>query len=179
MTAGRPPGHVRLMDDPRREETAAWLAFTEAGLRPYEAANWVTFLLASEKPITTESIDGLLLISSTRPHTTPKGHADRVRRKAEEVMERDPADDDDNLGHLWLTQSAGLFRVLLKCFFQGDRAGFLIALDMLRFAGWTDTILRVSRRIDASLQSNFPPHQDKLSRTAKRMLRQMQERTKK
>jgi hypothetical protein len=173
MTAGRPPGHVRLMDDPGRFEVAAWLAFTEAGLRPYEAANWVTFLLASEKPITTESIDGLLLISSTRLHTTAKGHADRVRRKAEEVMERDSTDDDDNLGHLWLTQSAGLLRVLLKCFFHGDRAGFLIALDMLRFAGWTDTILRVSRRIDASLRSDFPPHQDKLSRKIERMMRQM------
>lgn len=138
MSAGRPLGHVRVMADLGRFEVAAWLAFSESGMGPYEAANWVTFLLASEKPITTESIGALLFISSTRHHTTPKGHADRVRRKAEEIMGRDPA--DGNAGHLWLAHSAGLLRVLLKCFFQGDRAGFLIALDMLRFAGWTDTI---------------------------------------
>jgi hypothetical protein len=169
MSAGRPPGHVRLMDDLGRFEVAAWLAFTELGMAPYEAANTVTFL-ASEKPITTESIEGLRLISSTRPHTTPKGHADRVRRKAEEVMKRA---DDDERG--WLEQSAGLIAALVKAIPQlpESRPAVECILDLLRNDGWADVILRVVGRIDASLQSNFPPHQDKLSRKAERMMSQL------
>jgi hypothetical protein len=174
MSAGRPPGHVPLMADPGRFEVAAWLALTESGMEPYPAAYLVTFLLASEKPITTKGIDGVLLVSSAEHRVTAKGHADRLRRKAKEVMERDPADDDDNLGHLWLTQSEGLLRVLLKCFFYGDPAGFGIALDMLRAAGWADTILHVSRRIDTSLRTNFPPHEGTLSRAGKRLLRRLE-----
>jgi hypothetical protein len=172
MSAGRPRGHVRLMDDPGRFEVAAWLAFTEAGLGPYEAAYAVTFLLTSDKPITTESIEGLRLISSTGLGimVTPKGHSDRVRRKSEEVIKRA---DDDERG--WLQQSAGLIAALVKAIPQlpESRPRVELILELLRNNGWADVILRVSRRIDASLQFNFPPHQDKLSRTAERMLRQL------
>lgn len=172
MTAGRPPGHVRLMDDPRREETAAWLAFSKSGLGPYGAANLVTFLLASNEAITTESIEGLLLQSSAGLGimVTPKGHADRVRRRAEEVMKR--ADDDERA---WLERSAALIAALVKFVPRLPEAqlGVELTLDLLKIEGWGDTILRVVGRIDASLQSNFPPHEGKLSRVAKRMLRQM------
>jgi hypothetical protein len=171
MTAGRPPGHVRLMDDPGRFGTAAWLAFSQM-VGPYEAANAVAFLESGAS--TAESIQGLLLISTARPpHTTPKGRADRIRRKAEEMMKR--ADDDERA---WLEQSAGLIAALVRFIplLSGSRDAVAVTLDMLKGLGWADTILTASHGVAASLRSNnFPPHQGKLSRTAKSVLRRAQE----
>ena len=172
---GRPPGHVRLLDDPGRFEVAAWLALTEAGLPPYWAAYLVTFLLTSGRPITAESIDGVLLkLSTTHATTTIAGHADRIRRKAPQAIERA---DERELA--WLTHSAGLLFALLKWTAKGHLAGFMVTVEALRQAGWTDVLARVGGRVDAALRSNFPPAEGPLSRAAARLLRKMQHPTKK
>ena len=96
---GRPPGHVRLTDDDGRFEVALWLAMTEAGIDPYPSAYLSTFLI-SDAPITAESVEGVLLELSATCATTAAGHADRVRRKSPEAIER--ADDADRD---WLARS--------------------------------------------------------------------------
>ena len=101
MKRGRPHGHVRLLDDLGRFEVAAWFAFTELGMTPYSAAYLVTFLLASDKPITTESVEGVLLKSTTIHATTIIGHADRIRRKAPQMIKR-----ADEAERAWLAQSS-------------------------------------------------------------------------
>jgi len=168
---GRPPGHVRLMNDPGRFEVAAWLAFTEAGMDPYPAAYLVTFLLTSDEPITTRSIEGVLLQSTTDlpMMVAPRGHADRVRRKAPEAIAR--ADDDERA---WLARSATLIAALIKFVPEDNWLGVQITLDLLKIEGWADTILRVADRIGASLRdTNFPPAEGPLSRAAKRLLREL------
>jgi hypothetical protein len=159
------------LDDPGRFEIAAWLALTEIGMTPYQAANLVTFLLASDRPITTESIDGILLKSSTSHRTTVKGHADRVRRKSPEAIAR-----ADKHELAWLTHSSGLILALLKFTAEDNAEGTAATLDLLRDAGWTDTLLRIARRVAASLQGNFPPAEGPLSRAAARLLRETQQR---
>jgi hypothetical protein len=175
MTAGRPPGRVRLMDDPGRFEVAAWLAFTETGLGPYPAAYLVTFLLASDAPIVTESIEGVLLQSSAELSVmvTPKGHADWLRRKAPEAIAR--ADDNERD---WLARSASLIAALIEFVPRLPEATLAVELTLgqLKIEGWTAPILYVTRRIGASLlRSNFPPAEGPLSRTAKRRLRELLE----
>jgi hypothetical protein len=172
MTAGRPPGHVRPMDDPGRFGVAAWLAFSSLGLGPYQAAGAVAFLESGAS--TTESLPGPWLISTARPaYVTPKGRVDRIRRKAEEMMGR--ADDDERA---WLEQSAGLISALVGFIpkLPGSHASVEAALEMLKGLGWADTVLSVSRNIAESLRANnYPPHHGELSRTARRLLRRAQE----
>jgi hypothetical protein len=110
-----------------------------------------------------------LLKSSTLHANRVVGHADRVRRKAPQVIERA---DESELA--WLTQSSGLLVALMIYFLKGDRQGFAITLDLLSAAGWVDTIFRVSGRIEASLRSNFPPAEGPLSRAGKRLLRKLE-----
>jgi hypothetical protein len=164
---GRPQGRVKLLDDPGRFEVAAWHACTTGlGLKPYQAAYLVTFL-AADRPITTESLDGVLLKSSS---LTPKGcpvigHADRIRRKAPEAIARA---DERELA--WLSHSAGLIVGLVKFGAAGNADGLAATLDLLRQAGWGDTLLRITARLGASLKSNFPPAEGPLSRAAARLL---------
>jgi hypothetical protein len=166
----RPRGTViRLLNDPGRFEVAAWHAFTAGlGMTPYAAAYLVTFL-ASDRPITTESLDGVLLRSETLAQKGGRiiGHADRIRRKAPVAVERA---DDHELA--WLAQSAGLIMGLFKFAAAGNTVGLATTLDALREAGWTETIIRVATRIDVSLRSNFPPADGTLTRAAARLLRQ-------
>jgi hypothetical protein len=172
MTAGRPPGHVRLMDDPDRFEVAAWHAFTEAGLGPYPAAYLVTFLLSSHAPITTESIDDVLLLSSVKrsPMVALTSQAEWVRRKSPEAIER--ADDAERE---WVVRSSALILGLVKFVprLPETQLGVEFTLDCLKREGWAEPILRVTNRIGASLRSNFPPPEGLLSRTAKRVLRDL------
>jgi hypothetical protein len=135
-------------------------------MKPYQAAYLVTFLLTSEEPITTESIEGVLLASSTMTRwTTVKGHADRVRRKAPEAMKR--SDEQDRA---WLDQSMSLIVLLLRFTADSNVDRFNAALFMLRANGWADTLDRIARRLSASLHGNFPPKQGSLSRAAARLL---------
>jgi hypothetical protein len=164
---GRPKGHVKLLDHAGRFEAAAWHAFTTGlGMKPYEAAYLVAFL-ASDRPITTESVDGVLLRSSTLATKGGRviGHADRIRRWAPEAVERA---DDHELA--WLAQSAGLIVALVKFGAAGNVVGIETTLYALQEAGWAETIRRVTGRIGASLQSNFPPAEGTLSRAAARLL---------
>jgi len=166
---GRPTGHVRLLDDPGRFEVALWLAFTEAGMDPYPAAYLVTFLIASDAPIITESV-GAVLVQSSAGHTGPvAGHANRVCRKAREAIKR--ADESERL---WLAQSTTLIRALIKFVPAGDSLGVMDTLDRLKPLGWSETILRIAGRIGASLRSNnFPPVEGGLSRAVARKIRSL------
>jgi hypothetical protein len=71
----------------------------------------VTFLIASDRPITTESLDGVLLKSTTEHRVTAVGHADRIRRKAPEAIARA---NDRELA--WLTSSAALLVAIVTRF---------------------------------------------------------------
>jgi hypothetical protein len=93
---GRPKGHVRLLDNPQRFESAAWLAFTELGMGPHPGAYLTTFLITSSAPITTESIDDMLLTSATMLPWRVIGRADRLRRNVPLVIER--ADEQELRG---------------------------------------------------------------------------------
>ena len=167
---GRPSGSlVRLLDDPGRFEVAAWHAFTELGFGPYPAAYLATFFIASDKPITTEIIDGVLLKSSTElPMASVRGHANRLRHKAPEAVRR--ASEHELK---WLTTSAGLLVALVQNIAASNASGIRITLELLRQAGWGETLDRVGRRLEATLRSNFPPADGELSRSAARLLRRL------
>jgi hypothetical protein len=171
---GRRKGSIiRLRDDPGRFEVAVWFALTAIlEMKPYPAAKLVTFLVASDRPITTESIDGILFKSSTTHRTTVAGHADRVRRKTPEIIAR--ADDDE---WAWLTSSAKMIVALLKYAAEGNIGGFSLTVDILRSDGygWAGTLDRICKRISASLKSNFPAAESPLNRAATRLLRETQD----
>jgi hypothetical protein len=174
MKRGRKKGHVRLLDNPHRFETAAWLALTRQGMKPYPAAYLVTFLI-SGRDITTESLDAVLLRSTTTPALTAAtvaGHADRLRRNAELAIDR-----ADDLERAWLTYSAGLLFALIRAIAAGNADLATATLDRLGEAGWGSTLLWISSRIGASLKSNFPPAEGPLSRTAARLLRELRDGT--
>jgi len=154
-----------LLDDPGRFELAAWFAFTELGLSPYRAAYLTHFLITIDRPITTESIDGVLLRSTTVARGRVIGHADRIRRKAPRAIAR--ADERERA---WLTHSSGLIFALVNFAAKSDGRGFEVTVKLLQDAGWTDTLDRIGKRLSASLQSNFPPAGGRLSRAAARLL---------
>jgi hypothetical protein len=165
---GRPKGSIiRLLDDPGRFEAVIAFACTEYGRwRPYLAARLATFLIASDRPITTESVEGVLLKSSTTFHE----HEDRLRRKIPEIVDR--ANERE---WAWFTMSSSLIFALVKCIAEGNSGGLHLTLEMLRQAGWSETLDRVAKRIDASLRGNFPPAEGPLSRTAARLLRRVRQ----
>lgn len=171
---GRPEGSItRLLDDPGRFELAAWFAFTVGlGMKPYPAANLVTFLVTSDARITTESIEGILFKSSTTHRGSIKGHADRVRRKAPNVIAR--ADEHERK---WLTYSSGLIVALTKFTAESNAKGVSITLDLLRNAGWAETLDRVSKRLSESLLSNFPQAEGSPSRAVARLLCEIRRRS--
>ncbi len=163
---GRPRGTiVRLLDDPGRFEVVVWFAFTELGLSPYRAAYLTHFLITIDRPITTESIDGVLLRSTTTGRGRVIGHADRIRRKAPAAIAR-----ADELEQAWLIYNSGLVFALVNFAANSDVNGFGATLKLLREAGWTDTLDRIGKRLSASLQTNFPPAAGQLSRAAARLL---------
>jgi hypothetical protein len=162
---GRPKGSVvQLLDDPGRFEVAAWLAFSEL-LGPYAAAYLTMFLVTCDGPITTASIDDVLLKSTTLHRTRVIGHADRIRRKAPEVFSR-----ADDRGRAWASGSAASIIAVVKFAAAGDRVPMVMALEQMRAAGWSEILDRLRSRIDASLRSNFPPAEGPLSRAAARLL---------
>jgi hypothetical protein len=166
----RPKGTaVRLLDDPGRFEVAAWHALT-TGLHfnPYTAAYMVTFLVASDRPITTESLDGVLLKSTTEHRVTAVGHADRIRRKAPEAIARA---NDRELA--WLTSSAALLVAIVKFAADSNSVGIMTTLDLLKEAGWSGVLLRIAGRLHNTLRSNFPTAEGPLNRAAARLLRTM------
>jgi hypothetical protein len=166
---GRPTGTiVRLLDDPGRFEIAAWFAFTVGlGMDDYRAAYAVIFLITITAPITTETIEDVLLNSSTRYHdATVRGHADRVVRKAREAISR--ANEQEKA---WLVYSSGLIAAVVQFTATGNAVGCSTTLDLLRGAGWTEALDCIGKRIEASMCSNFAAADSKLSRTAARLLR--------
>jgi hypothetical protein len=169
---GRPKGSIiRLLDDPGRFEAAFAFAFTEyLGWRPYLATRLATFLIASDRPITTESVEGVLLKSSTTHSTTIAGHEDRLRRKIPEIVDR--ANERE---WAWFTMSSSLIFTMVESFAEGNSGGLHITLEMLRQAGWSETLDRVAKRMDVSLRGNFPPAEGPLRRSAARLLRQVRQ----
>jgi hypothetical protein len=55
---------IALLKDRDRFKIVGWLAFVELGLGVYQAASLVNFL-ASDRPITTRSLDNVVMISTT------------------------------------------------------------------------------------------------------------------
>lgn len=161
-----------LLQNNNRFELAVWLAFTELGMKPYTAAYLTTFLIASHQPIDTESVEGILLKSSTTFSSLTAsrviGHADRIRRHAPVAVSR--ASDEE---FAWLTHSAGLIVALLKFTARNDARGIITTLNLLNEAGWTETLMLIRNRIHDSLLSDFPPAEGPLSRTVKRLLRDL------
>jgi hypothetical protein len=157
-----------LLDSPQRFESVAWLALTELGMGAYPAAYLTTFLITSNAPITTESIDDVLLKSATILPWRVISRADRLRRNAPLAIKR-----ADGQELAWLIRSSGLLLALIKFAADGDTGGIVATLDLLKEAGWSETLLRVSERIGASLRSNFPPAEGPLSRTEARLLREL------
>jgi hypothetical protein len=159
-----------LLDDPDRFEIAAWLAFSAGlGLEDYPAARLVIFL-AADAPITTESIDSVLLKSSTVHKTaTVDGRTDRIVRKARESVVRANASE-----RAWLDYSSGLIVAAIRTAAAANTARVaLVALDRLRAAGWGDILDRIGARIEDSSRSNFLAADNELSRSAARMLRRL------
>jgi hypothetical protein len=142
-------------------------------MKPHPAANLVTFLMVEPKePITTKSIEGLLLVSSMEPRwVTRAGHADALVRKAPEAIRR--ADED---GRNWLAASTAGIVAGAQAIAIGDRRAFEVALNLLRGAGWSETLVRIAGHFDTPLRSSFPPAKGSLSRAAARLLREMQQR---
>ena len=170
---GRPKDSiVPLLEDGKRFAVAAWFFCTEyLKLGPYDAADLTVFLITSHAPITTESIEGVLLKSSTDcpPTATREAQADWIVRKSRKAIER--ANDCE---WAWLTISAGLMRIMVQRLAEGDAGGFHLACGMLRNAGWDEELNRVVKRIEASLLSNFPPATDwKPRRAAARLLQRL------
>jgi hypothetical protein len=168
---GRPEGSIiPLLSDPRRFEVATWFAAIRYGLVPYQAGYLTALLIASNKPITTESIDDVLLISSTKHSSKAVEYADRLQhRKVRQVIAR--ANEREMT---WLRMSSDYILVMLQCAAQSNWSGVAFTLELLRQAGWGDTLDRIGRRFEASLRgTNFPPAGGKLSRTAARLLRQV------
>ncbi|MFZ3352259.1 MAG: hypothetical protein WA268_15475 [Xanthobacteraceae bacterium] len=159
-----------MLEDAGRFELAVWLALTELGLGPYPAAYLTIALITSDRPITTESIDGALLKSTTLHRGRVLGHADRIRRKAPEAIAR--ANENERA---WLFDSANNISLLLVKLGANDAGAAELLLKRMRAAGWTEVLDQLSRRIDQSLRSNFPPADGPLSRAAARLLRHAKE----
>jgi hypothetical protein len=92
-------------------------------------------------------------------------------RKANKVITRTRFDAQQ---HRWLVASVDLIKVTVKLAAIGDWSAVAVALGQMRQAGWTDMLHHIGKRMEASLCSNFPPHEGPLSRTAKRLLREAQ-----
>jgi hypothetical protein len=135
---------------------------------PYSAAYLTTFLITSSAPITTESVDDVLLKSTTLLPGRVIGRADRLRRNASLAIAR-----ADTHERAWLTHSSGLLVALLQFTAEGNAVGVAATLDLLKEAGWSETLLRVNGRIGSSLRSNFPRAEGPLSQTAARLLREL------
>lgn len=175
---GRPEGSIiGLLDDPGRFAVAIWFVCTEyLGLAPYHAADLTIFLITSHEPITTESIEGVLLKSSTGPPpmVTIKGHSDWIRRKGSEAIKRARENERE---WAWLTMSSSLIVALLRHLAEGDAGGLHITCEMLRCAGWGETLDRVGKRAEASLRNtNFSPSEEwKPKRAAAKLLAKARE----
>ena len=167
---GRPPGStIALLKDPGRFQIAGWLAFTELGFGVYPAARLVAFL-ASDRPITTGSIEDVSLISTVATrHADVNVHADNFMRKAKKVIARIRANEQQ---HRWLCASVDLIKATVKLSAAGNRIAVALILDQMRQADWAETLDHIGKRMEASLRTNFPPSEGPLSRTANRLLRE-------
>jgi hypothetical protein len=165
---GRPRGTIlRLLDDPGRFEVAAWWAFRQLGLSVYPAAYLTHFLISIERPITIESVEGILHKATTAGRSSVIGHADRIRRNAEARIKRADAAE-----RAWAATSAALIVAVVKFTAERDAKALSLTLDRLRDAGWTEVLSRLGSRVDAALRSNFPPAEGPLSRAAALLLRE-------
>jgi hypothetical protein len=172
---GRPKGSViALLDDPGRFKISIWCAFSRLGLTDHAAA-YIAAFLVSDRPISTNSIEDVLLISTvatTRyPDDDARKYANDFVRKARKALTR--ADGRDRA---WLVASASAIVAVVQFAAAGNWPAVSLALSQLRSADWTETLDNIGRRVEASLASNFPPHdpaENPLSRPARRLLRQV------
>jgi hypothetical protein len=161
---GRP--RVPIERDPQRFEIACWWAFHEMGFGKFDAARRA--LLATKSgPITLEDVEGVLIrASATIPLPQPFDRADPdkgLRRLSAKAEHAKPS--------LWLTTSAGMVQGLITFIANSNMTGICVAYDGLIKLGWGPTIMGLTDRIEAALESNLPPAEiAKLSPAARRLL---------
>ena len=156
--------------DPQRFEIAAWWAFVEEGLGPFDAARRA-LLAVKGGPFTVEDIAGLAQLASAEiPLPQPFDPLDpdkglrRLTAKAKRATERQPPSE-------WLVRSAGTIGALLVFIRESNAAGMCAALDELIALGWGSVILGLTNRIKAALGSNLAPADlEKLSPAVRRWL---------
>jgi hypothetical protein len=152
--AGRPK--VPTEQDPQGFEIAAWWAFVEEGLGPFDAARRA-LLAVKGGPFTVENIERLAHLASAEiPLPQPFDPLDpdkglrRLTAKAKRATERQPPSE-------WLVRSAGTIGALLVFIRESNAAGMCAALDKLMELGWRAVILGLAKRIEAALHSNLAP----------------------
>ena len=167
---GRPRGsHTPLFADQQRFAVAAWVAF-EPDFGPHVTAQLVTVLIEESTPIRIEDVEGLrLMIGAAFKPPTLKADLDDAARELQEkarlVMSR--ATDSELQ---WLSASASALRGLVSVFLRNDVPAMRRSLDILRRAGWGKVSMRIGRRLETALKSNFPPYEGPLSPAARRLL---------
>lgn len=169
--SGRAKGSaIPIEQDPQRYEIAAWWAFVEEGLGPFDSARRA-LLTVKGGPFTVEDIERLAQLANAEiPLPTPFDPLDpdkglrRVAAKAKRATEREPPSQ-------WLFRSAGTIGALLVFSRESNAAGICAALDELIELGWESVILGLAKRIEAALQSNLAPADiEKLSPAVRRWL---------
>ena len=82
-----------------------------------------------------------------------------------------PAGDD----YEWLTHSIALIGALLRYAIKDDARGFRHTLELMREAGWGDTLELLGRRLEKALRGNLPPASAPLRRAAARLFHKLEE----
>jgi hypothetical protein len=170
-SSGRPKGSaIPIEQDRQRYEIAAWVAFVEEGLGPFDAARRA-LLAVKGGSFSVEDIEGLAQLANAEiplpqpfaPDDPDKGLR-RLAAKAKRATEREPPSD-------WLTRSAGTIGALLIFVRDSNAAGICAALDILTELGWAPVILGLAKRIEGALGSNLAPADiEKLSPAVHRWL---------
>lgn len=181
IKAKRKRGAVALEDDERRFEVALFLLFTLVGhMGDADASRLVTLLIGpvSIDPMTTVD-DGLFNLSGTAMDhrlvnrvTGRETYAERIRAKAEEVVNRGLKDEADTkikskeMG--WLLHSMKNLAVVIANEFEP--AATAQCFEELAAWGWRECLLEARSRFDKANRSNFPPNTEMLQRGASALL---------
>jgi hypothetical protein len=114
-------------------------------------------------------VQGLLIRVSTafgsKCTTTLVRHADRLTRRAAEIIPRANNDERD-----WLAHSAACIQGLIGFIAKQKTVGAYHALDRLVHLGWGHVLAQLHARIIGALRSNFPEFEGDLSAAARRLL---------
>jgi hypothetical protein len=176
IKAPRNRGSTPLRKDKKRFEIALWLLFTTAGgMNHYEAA-YLVMLLAGPLDISsmTSIEDILFVLSGDRPQygTDIEHYAEGIIRRSVEVVRRAEEFEmasgkrSPELG--WLASSMACLTMLFAR--ECEATAVALACVELAHLGWRQRVLEMRLRWESAMQSNFPPHAEKLKRLAAALL---------